>query len=313
MERRERASGASPGHQRARSPTGPRPGPTRPRASPAPCWSRPTCCPSASRTTKPAAARTAMRRRYRLRLRSPSTPVPQNGATHENPFLVPEAGRAEDASVPARTRLRPIARLLTGTLGRGLRRGDRHAHERFTRRSARERRRHLRWGTGMIAGVAMLGGVAVVVIEIAAGTGHPVAKAHHAGVAATASGQGAAWDSAAKLKVATVTRRERQASARTAARRAAKRQRQPRHETRRHPPASPRHRAPASSEGASPVGVQASVTSTGSSDSSNAPTAETARAITTAPVSAATTSTPPPPGPSGPGGTVGSNCNPKCS
>ena len=165
----------------------------------------------------------------------------------------------------------------------------------------------------MIAGVAMLGVGAVVVIAIAAGTSHPVAKAHHAGVAATASGQGAAWDSAARLKVATVTRRERQASERTAARRAAKRQRQARHETRRHPSSSPRHRAPASSKDASPVGVQASVTSTGSSDSSSAPTAETARAVTTAPVSAATTSTPPPPGPSGPGGTVGSNCNPKCS
>ena len=82
------------------------------------------------------------------------THVPQNGAAHQNPFLVPEAGRAEDASVPARTRLRPIARLLTRTLGRGLRRGDRHAHERFTRQSAREHRRHLRWATGMIAGVA---------------------------------------------------------------------------------------------------------------------------------------------------------------
>ncbi len=171
------------------------------------------------------------------------THAPQNGAAHQNPFLVPDAGRAEDASVPARTRLRPIARLLTRTLGRGLRRGDRHAHERFTRQSARERRRHLRWATGMIAGVAMLGVGAVVVIEIAAGTGHPVAKAHHAGVVATASGQETAWDSAATLKVATVTRRERQASERAAARRAAKRQRQARHETRRHPSSSPRHRA----------------------------------------------------------------------
>jgi hypothetical protein len=242
------------------------------------------------------------------------TRVPQNGTTHENPFLVPDAGRLEeDASVPARTRLRPIARLLTGTLARGLRRRDRHAHERFSRESAWGRRRHLRWATAMIAGVATLGVGALVVIGIAAGTRHQVAKAHHAGLAATASGQGAAWDSAAKLKVATVTTRERQARARTTAHRAATRQRQGRHETRRHPSSSPRHRAPASSKDASVLGVQASGTSTGSSDGSSVPTAETARAVTTAPVSAATTSTPLAPGPSGPGGTVGSNCNPKCS
>ena len=241
------------------------------------------------------------------------THTAQNGAAQQNPFLVPEAGRAEDASVPARTRFSPIARLLSGTRGPWLRRPDQHAHDRFSRRSAREWGRHLRWGTGMIAGVAMLAGVAVVVITTATGPSHPVAKAGHASVLATASGQGAAWDSAARLKVATVTRRERQASARTAVRRTATRQHQPRHETRRHPPASPRHRAPASSEGASPVGVQASVTSSGSSDRSSVPTVETARAVTTAPVSAATTSTPLPPGPSGPGGTVGSNCNPKCS
>ena len=311
MEPRERASGASPGHQRA----GVRRG--RGQVRRAQEHRRLPAGPG-----RHALHRRPRRRNRRRRARATAVPastqvavkpVPQNDATHENPFLIPEAGRVEDASVPARTRLRPIARLLTGTRGRGLRRGDQQTHERFTRRSAHQHRRHRRWGTGMIAGAATLGVGAVVVIATAAGTGHPVAKAHHAGVAATAPGQRAAWDSAAKLKVATVTRRERQASARTAARRAATRQRQPRHETHRHPPASPRHQAPASSTDASPVGVQASVTSTGSSVSSNAPSAETARAITTDPVSAATTSTPPPPGPSGPGGTVGSNCNPKCS
>ena len=242
------------------------------------------------------------------------TQVPQNGTAHQNPFLVPDAGRLEeDASGPARRRLRPIATLLTRTLGLGLRRRDRHPHERFTRQSAREHRRHLWWATGMIAGVALLGVGALVVIEIAAGTGHPAAKARPAGVVARASGQGAASSSAARLKVATVTRRERQASQRAAAHRAAVRPRQARHETRRHPSSSPRHRAAARSTGASPLGVEASAAITGSSDRSTAPSAETARVVTTAPVSAATTSAPLPPGPSGPGGTVGSNCNPKCS
>ena len=241
------------------------------------------------------------------------THAPQNGAPQENPFLVPDAGRLEGASVHARTRRRPIAGLLTGALARGSRRRDRHAHERFTRQSGWGRRRHLRWGTAMIAGVALLGVGAVAVIEIAAGPRRPVAKAHRAGVVATASGQETSVDSAAKLKLATVRKRERQASERAAARRPAKRQRQPRHETRRQPSSSPRHRAAARSTDASPVGVQASAASTGSSDRSSAPIAETARAVTTTPASAATTSAPLPPGPSGPGGTVGSNCNPKCS
>ena len=122
----------------------------------------------------------------------PTSPEPavthtaQNGAAQQNPFLVPDAGRSQDASVPARTRRRPIATLLTGTLGRALRRRDRHPHERFTRHSAWGRRRHGRWGTAMIAGVAMLGVGALVVIEIAAATATrrrrramPVCQRHH--------------------------------------------------------------------------------------------------------------------------------------
>ena len=192
MERRERANGASPGQQRARSPTGPRPGPTRRRASPARCSSRPTCCPWASRATMPAAARKAMRRRYRLLLTSPSHMCRRTAR------LTRTRSSFRTQAAP-RTRVSPRARVFGQSPGCSPARlvgGYAEVTGTLTSVSLasrlRERRRHLWWATGMIAGVALLGVGAVVVIEIAAGTGHPVAKAHHAGVVATASGQGTA-------------------------------------------------------------------------------------------------------------------------
>jgi hypothetical protein len=233
--------------------------------------------------------------------------------SHQNPFLVAEEPTSEGTKTPARTRISPIHRLLPRRGARRMRLPDRQAHARFARPPTRERKRRLRRAAGIIAGVAVLGVAASVVIESGGGTGHAVAKPRQPRLVVTASGQGAAQNAAARLKVAAVLRRERQATQRAGARHPATRQRRSRHPTQRLPSSSPSHWAAPRSRGPSPLAVQATAAATGSAQRSSAATAETVRAVTTTPASVGTTSAPPPPGPSGPGGTVGSNCNPKCS